>query len=308
MELANIMVNNSEENGRIRQATRSDAKEIMKLLQSAPYRHMHVDWYVPGDWIGSAGFLLKIKPPVKSSRSQFAKFLGESEKVQSLFAVTADPRPAAWVRVVSLGDKKTAVSDLAELITAVKKPLKEEGNNVIAWLAIEEWPNQWLPELGFKCVNHIETYAKEDTEIPDRSINPDIDIRPVLDKDIVKLAQLEAKAFNALWRHSAQGLQLAKNQSFSFDVALLHDEIVGFQLSTPNDYGVHLVRLTVDPDLQGKGVGTALMTHALRGYYRRDRYRITLNTQSDNQTSQTLYTKFGFKPSGQKFPVWISKI
>ncbi len=308
MELANIMVNSDAENGRIRQATRSDAKEIMRVLQSAPYRHLHVDWYVPGDWIGSAGFLVKLKPKAKPSKSQFAKFLGESDKVNSLIAVTADPRPATWVRVVGLGDKETAVSDLEELISAVKAPLKQEGNNVIAWLTIEEWPNQWLKDLDFKCVNHIETYVKEDKDIPDRPINPEIDIRPVLDKDIEDLAILEAKAFNALWRHSAQGLQIAKNQAFSFDVALMNEKIVGFQLSTPNDYGVHLVRLTVDPDIQGVGIGTALMTHALKGYYRRDRYRITLNTQVDNQNSQMLYKKFGFKASGQKYPVWIHSI
>lgn len=308
MEIANIMVNGEVDGGHIRTATRSDAGEIMRGLQTAVYRHIHVDWYVPGDWLGSPGFMVKTKPLSKPNRSQFAKFLGEKPRIESSLAVAADPKPAAWVRVVGLGNKQTAVSDLHALIEAVKEPLKKEGVNVIAWLTIEEWPNQWLESLGFKCVNHIETYVKEDENYPKRPSVADLDIRPVLDKDIEALAQLEAKAFNSLWRHSAQGLRLAKNQAFSFDVALLADQVVGFQLSTPNDYGVHLVRMTVDPELHGHGIGSSLMAHALHGYHRRDRFRITLNTQVDNEMSQQLYTKFGFRPSGQKFPVWAMKI
>lgn len=308
MEMANIMVNGGAKNGRIRTATKSDAGEIMKVLQTAVYRHIHVDWYVPGDWLGLPSFLVKTRPLSTSSRSQFTKFLGEKEIVESTLAIAADPNPAAWVRVVGLGDEKTAVSDLTALLKNSVEPLKKSGVNVIAWLAIEEWPNLWLEELGFKVVNHIETYTKEDTDFPQREPHPELDIRPVLDSDIPALAALETKAFNHLWRHSGQGLKLARNQSFSFDVALLNQKLVGFQLSTPTDYGVHLVRLTVDPDLQGKGVGSALMAHAIQGYYRRDRYRITLNTQVNNTSSKQLYMKFGFQPSGQKFPVWVLKI
>lgn len=303
-----MTVNGDVENGRIRQATKSDAGEIMRVLRTAVHRHIHVDWYVPGDWLGLPSFLVKSQPNKAVSRSQFAKLLGEKERLSSVLAVAADPMPAAWVRVVGLRDEKTAVTDLTQLFTAVIPILKKSGVNAIAWLAIEPWPDEWLTPIGFKIVNYIETYVKEDREFPQKEPRPGLDIRPVLDKDMPELAALEAKAFNNLWRHSGQGLSLAKNQSFSFDVALLEDKIVGFQLSTPNDYGVHLVRLTVDPDLQGQGVGSALMAHAIRGYHRRDRYRLTLNTQVNNNTSQQLYSKFGFRPSGQKFPVWAMKI
>ena len=130
----------------------------------------------------------------------------------------------------------------------------------------------------------------------------------MLETDLEQLASLEKKAFNPLWRHSARGLGLARHQAFSFDVALLQGKIVGFQLSTPSEYGVHLVRLTVDPDTHGLGIGSALLHHAFQQYHRRGKYRVTLNTQIDNEASQRLYRKFGFFASGQRFPVWLRRL
>lgn len=304
MELANVMVNGNVAGEPIRQATKADAGAIMRLLQTAVYRHLHVDWYVPGDWLGNPGFVLKMAQNEKQYRSQFQKFLGVREKVEACLAVAADPMPAAWVRVAALAEHENGKVILGQLVETAVSTLKQQNVSEIAWLTADDWPAQWLADFGFAQTNALETYIKEDQtnlEMPDVS---GLDIRPVLEQDVDQLAQIEAKAFAPLWRHSARGLLAAKNQSFSFDVALLDGAIVGFQLSTPNDYGIHLVRMTVDPDVQGRGVGSALLVHAINGYYHRNRTRITLNTQTDNLSSQKLYAKFGFTSTGQQFPIW----
>lgn len=280
----------------------------MKALRNAAFRHLHVDWYVPGDWLGTPGFVVKVVEDESHYRSQFVKFLGVRQRIEACLAVAADPLPAAWVRVAALTERETGKETLGQLLDTAIDALKQDGINEIAWLAVDEWPGAWLADFGFTKTNALETFVKEDETNLDVPVIPGLDIRPVLDNDMAQLAMLEANAFAPLWQHSARGLHVAKNQSFSFDVAVLNGSVVGFQLSTPNDYGIHLVRMTVDPTLQGQGIGSALLAHALNGYYQRNRTRITLNTQTDNLPSQMLYKKFGFHPTGEIFPIWTKKV
>jgi ribosomal protein S18 acetylase RimI-like enzyme len=119
------------------------------------------------------------------------------------------------------------------------------------------------------------------------------------------LEQIEARAFEPLWRHSVSTLRLAWQHTVSFDVAAVDGQVVGFQFSTPSETGAHLARLTVHPSFQGKGIGSHLMAYALAGYRRQGLKAATLNTQADNDASQNLYKRFGFQPNGQKFPVWV---
>lgn len=281
----------------------------MSLLRRAVFRHMHVDWYVPGDWIGTPGFVVKPEQgDPAAARSITAKLLGVRERLVGCLAATPDPAPAAWVRVAAIAEEDGAKWTLAEMLALAAHNLRKTAVSTVAWLAIDDWPNSWLADFGFEHATDIETYVKEDKQLPPVAPIPELIIREVRDGDMARLAELEAEAFSPLWRHSARGLRLARQQAFSFDVAELNGRIVGFQLSTPNRYGVHLVRLTVDPNLQRGGIGSALLANAFREYHRRNNVQVTLNTQVDNAASQRLYKKFGFRASGQRFPVWIRQL
>jgi len=306
MEFANLWSKGTSHSPSIRAATRSDTAGIMALLRTAKYQQIHVDWYLPGDWIGIPGFV--VVPNQEESSSFSAKLLGARQSFHACLAVAPDPTPASWVRVVALDDHVSPLQTLGEMMVIAAHNLRKTAVSSIALLAIQEWPSQYLPQIGFKKVNEIETYVKDNTPLPPMRDIPDFTIRPVLDADFKHLERLEEKAFDPLWRHSARGLKLAHHQAFSFDVALLQKKIVGFQLSTPSNYGVHLVRLTVDPDTHGLGIGSAILNYAFQNYQRRGRHHITLNTQVDNKASQRLYRKFGFHASGQRYPVWLRQL
>lgn len=281
---------------------------MMALLRKAVYKHLHVDWYLPGEWIGHPGFVVKPVAPKTGAGSITSKLLGVREQFAGCLAATPDPEPVAWVRVAAIEQREEARETLAQLVAGAVRQLQDTAVTMIAWLAIEDWPNLWLAEFGFDCENHIETYVKEDRALPAVEPVPGLEIRSVREQDIDALAKLEAAAFAPLWRHSARGLRMARSQSLSFDVAVLNGRLAGFQLSTPSRHGAHLVRLTVDPALHGAGIGSALLAYACEGYYRRGKTQITLNTQVDNAASQRLYRKFGFRASGQQFPVWVMGI
>jgi ribosomal protein S18 acetylase RimI-like enzyme len=176
-------------------------------------------------------------------------------------------------------------------------------------MPLVDWPNQLLPQLGFKRVIDVVTLIKRDLEVPFhiRASEP-VEIREVREDDLTTLERIEAAAFTPIWRYGAAGLNLARRQALSFDVALLEDKLVGYQVSTLSTYGAHLARMTVDPAVQRQGVGTTLMLSAIQSYRRANVLNATLNTQMNNVASQRLYARFGYQMTTESVPVWVLAI
>jgi ribosomal-protein-alanine N-acetyltransferase len=309
MELANLWARERGSSDGIRVAAKSDTGAILRLLQAAVYSHLHVDWHLPGDWIGSPGFVVLPKAERPTNKSSLtARLFPERSDIAACLAATADPLPAAWVRVAALADEAAVEQTLAKMLAQVVPVLRHQGATQLAWLTVEEWPRPYLPKMGFTQRNFIETYVKEDRQLPEVASVPGLIIRQVYSTDFEALAELEEASFAPLWRQSAQALAIARPQSLSFDVALLDDEIVGYQLSARAEAGAHLVRLTVHPEKHGLGIGSALLNHAFAYYYSQGLFNVSLNTQVENSASQKLYLKFGFRPSQQRLPIWILDI
>ncbi len=309
MEMANQAQRKKITPPEIRVATKSDAAKIMELVQFATHRHVHVDWYLPGDWIGSPSFLLQVQTEVSAETLTLGNRLFDPKvDVQACLAITADPPPAAWVRITAVKNDLDPQQTIQKLLHPILNTLKKEKITQIGWLAIDPWPNEWLAELGFKQENAIITYRKTDVDIPEIAPREDLIIRPVERDDLPHLAEIERVAFEPLWRHSAHALQMAQGQAFSFDVVLYKDLVVGFQLSARGQQGVHLARMTIDPAHHGKGIGSLLLAHAFAGYHQRGLSDVSLNTPMDNTASKMLYEKFGFVATEDIFPVWVMNL
>ncbi|MEJ2747989.1 MAG: GNAT family N-acetyltransferase [Anaerolineae bacterium] len=305
MELANV--SSSELANRVRVAELDDARAINRMLRRVPNSHIHVDWRLPLDWLGTDGFVVVPEPVFSTGQRQLIadKFLPPTRRLIGCLAAVADPPPAAWVRLASVAAVADSQAVLAVMLTKVIEFLRETAVTQLGWLAVQSWPNAWLPELGFVRANEIETYVKEDDWLPPVTAVPHLTIRPVQSSDMPRLEAIERAAFAPLWRHSADTLTLASQQALCFDVAEIDQQIVAFQLSSRTEAGAHLVRLTVDPAWQQQGVGSAVLNHTLQTYHRYGLHQVSLNTQLDNISSQILYRKFGFSASGQRFPVWV---
>lgn len=290
MEMANVS-GTSPLRPLVRVATKADAPAITKLLRVSPYSHVHLDWRMPVEWLGGAGFVVHQDPRGKSG-------------IAGCLAVAADPPPAAWVRVAAVGDGGNPFLMLGAMLAQALESLRRDAVSQLGWLAAETWPTAWLSGLGFEPVNKIETYWKDDLDLPPLRSVPDLSIRPVEIGDMDTLATLENLAFEPLWRHSAEGLSLATREASGFDVAVVQGRIVGFQLSVHSHSLAHLVRLTISPEFQGLGIGSALLAHAMLGYRTLGVRQVSLNTQVNNIASQYLYRKFGFYSRGERLPVW----
>jgi ribosomal protein S18 acetylase RimI-like enzyme len=110
--------------------------------------------------------------------------------------------------------------------------------------------------------------------------------------------------FDRLWRNSLATLRMGLAQAGFATVAHINGEIIGYQISTRNSYGVHLARLAVNPQQQGRGIGYALVQDLMNKSRYAGLYRLTVNTQNDNQTSLALYQKIGFVLTGERYTVY----
>lgn len=299
MQMANSTNGGDGLESGIRTAVQQDAGAIMRLLQTAELGHIHVDWRLPGEWLGEPAFFVH----EASSGQRRSKLLGEPRpQIDAVLCVAADPPPASWVRISGLRNSED-LSLMAEMIRIAIDTLPPEVNE-IAWFVTDSWPYAWLRQLGFRKADDVMTYRKNDFSIPRLDAPSALQIRPVREEEMPLLAEIEATAFAPRWRHSAEALAMAWKQSLSFDVAEVGDRLIGFQFSTHGPYSAHLARMTVHPDWQGQGVGGALLAEALASYQAAGAVYATLNTQRANEPSRKLYTRFGFEPTGQEFPVW----
>jgi ribosomal protein S18 acetylase RimI-like enzyme len=298
MEIANEKTAGAALPHLVRTAVASDHPSLNQLLRAAPFTHLHVDWQMPGDWLGEPGFVVAEPAGMKSGEWWTA-----ATPLDGCLAAIADPLPAAWIRVAAVAREVEPLMLLAQMLAHVKVALRRQGVRELGWLPAAEWANDWLPDLGFTYVNEVQTFVKKVTAAapPGRA---EVVIRPVRFDEMASLAEIERAAFEPLWRHSAQSLALAWRQAISFDVALLDGRLTGFQYSALGEVGAHLCRMTVHPEAQRQGVGSALLNHALNDYDRRGLRQVSLNTQADNRPSQRLYEKFGFSATDQRYPLW----
>lgn len=300
MQLANRTPGANGQTEGIRTAVQRDAGPIMRLLQTAELAHVHVDWRLPGEWLGEPAFLVHERPSEDGSHLGFLSRTRPS--LDTVLCVAADPPPAAWIRIS--GAKEAAeLTVLEEMIRIAIDVVRPEVNE-IAWFVTDQWPVFWLEQQGFAVADDVLTYRKHDFSIPPVESVTDLHIRPAHEDEMDELAYIEELAFEPRWRHSADGLGMARKQSLCFDVAEVGGTLVGFQFSTRSQNSAHLARMTIHPDWQGRGIGGALLAEALATYQSAGSAYSTLNTQRTNEPSHKLYSRFGFEPTGQHFPVW----
>jgi ribosomal-protein-alanine N-acetyltransferase len=280
-----------------RQANPGDAGSLRTLLEEADYKFRYVDWYEPANWMDSPSFA------VAELQS------GEMRRFSSCLAVSAEVPPAAWVRLAAARHRSLAEQQLAGLFKQIIPHLHNQGVNQVGWLAAPGWPEDLLKDVGFNITNWITSYQ---VKTQDRPIykSKDIMIRPASRGDVSALAEIEFLAFEPIWRLNKLSLESAFTQALSYDAAFINGEAVGFQISVRgfNHQSAHLVRITVHPDFQGKGIGSALLSRTIEGYQQGGIEFVSLNTQIDNFASHRLYERFGFTNVGDQIPLYMLKL
>jgi ribosomal protein S18 acetylase RimI-like enzyme len=190
------------------------------------------------------------------------------------------------------------------LLSEVKRALRDDGLDQIAYVGVEPWLTAVLAENGFARSGSVITLQKADGAVPDRG-NTSVHIRPARASDLAAILTVDERAFVPLWRTDASTLAGQLLHSPCFYVGELQQQVVGYAYASLVGRHAHLTRLVVDPSVQGQRIGVRLLAECVDSFQRAGVYGITLNTQRDNQRARRLYQWFGFALLGQEAEVWL---
>jgi ribosomal-protein-alanine N-acetyltransferase len=177
-----------------------------------------------------------------------------------------------------------------------------ESSAVWAMTALD-WLSTLLKGSGFADSGRVITYSLAPSRAELRS-EADVRVVSMRQSDLASVERLDHAAFDPPWRMDSDALRETRRRSILAAVSLHKNRIAGYLMATPTSQGVHLTRLAVRPELQGRGIGRALIGHLVEHVRRRGAPRITVNTQSDNDRSHRLYRSLGFAESGESHPVF----
>jgi ribosomal protein S18 acetylase RimI-like enzyme len=272
----------------VRPAVLSDQRPIANLIHFSSHIHRHLDWRGPLDWISSPPFF------VIESQGQVTAALG----------CPPDPPTVAWVRLFVNSGKIPIQESWQILWDKARSELAHKGQFVSAAIVLQEWLQDLLLSSGFTSHQSIIMLERDGGHPAEIALEPEISLRPMMPFDLPAVARLDASAFELLWQNALPVLEHAYPQAVWATVAEIDGQVIGYQLSTRNPLGVHLARLAVQPAMQGKGLGYAIVVDLIEQAARHGISHLTVNTQSDNVTSLALYKRMDFRETGERYPVY----
>jgi len=275
----------------VRPAEDRDRRQLTNLIHFETYVHRHLDWRQPLDWLGHQPY-----------------YVAEDDGgLLAALACPPDPPHVAWVRTFAVSSRTAPSEAWSALWPQVQQHLEEQaqGNEVsVAAIPLQAWLENILIDSAFTRTHDVIVLARDEARRIKAKLSGEFTIRPMRQDDLEAVHRVDVAAFEPVWQNSLNSLQLAFQQTAVATVALQAERVVGYQISTPSPLGAHLARLAVHPDAQRKGVGLGLINDLLEHYRNRQPRRITVNTQHNNRVSLSLYKKAGFKPTGERYPVY----
>ncbi len=270
-----------------RKAGPDDRALVDGLMAGARWRHSHLDWLDAGDLVGAAPFLLTL----------------ERGRAAGCLACPPDPPGVAWIRVFAGGSGLAAEEAWGAMWPLARQSALKLGAHTAAALTAEAWMAALLLESGFAESNQV-VFLEHQGRGGEPALPAGARLREYRPSDLPAVLAVDQRAFVGPWLYSRPVLAAALEQAASVTVLEAEGVVAGYQLSTASALGAHLARLAVDPDLQGRGYGRALVEGLLYEFGLRGFDRLSVNTQADNGASLRLYRRLGFRDTGQSYPVY----
>lgn len=275
----------------VRPADLSDHKQLSNLIFFESRLHRHLDWRSPLDWLGAP----------------FYWALDEGGQITAALACPEEVPGIAWVRLFVYTGRWSAENAWQLLWSAARPEIEQAGGARVAAIAIQPWLQDLLAANGFE--NRQQIVLLEWRRQPfEARLADGVRIRKMTRDDLPEVEKTDAASFDPLWQNPLETLRQAFAQALYATLAENEDGILGYQLSTGGGQRAHLARLAVHPAVQGKGVGTALVSDLFTYLTYTGIPRLSVNTQSDNPVSLSLYQRLGFVRTGEQYPVYTFDI
>jgi [ribosomal protein S18]-alanine N-acetyltransferase len=268
---------------------RQHRNELLNLTYYSQWTHKHLDWYKTGQWIDS---------------EQGITYLAwQDDKLVGYIAMSLPLHGASWVRLLGIRDGCVPRPIIEQLWQTAEAHCLRLGVNRFAVLMVTNWLAAYIGGLGFDYLEDIVTLHRTSRILPAEPVSP-VKVYSANPEDLSLITRVDHLAFRPPWQMTYRDLWQAYRISASATVAILDEEIVGYQISTRNRAVGHLARLAVMPNRQGKRIGSILLYELLSKLDRRGIKTVTVNTQTSNESSHRLYSHYGFHHNGFDLAVW----
>jgi ribosomal protein S18 acetylase RimI-like enzyme len=278
-------------NSLVRAVDLKDHQQLSNLIFFETHIHRHLDWRSPLEWLGAP----------------FYWALEEGKHITAALACPTEVEGIAWVRLFVYGGHKSADHAWTLLWSTAMEEIARAGGAVVAAIAMQAWFQQSLAASGFENRQQIVMLEWQNQPwVSSRAHG--IRIRKMTEADLTQVVETDNAAFHPLWHNSYDTLKLAFLQSLFATVAENSQGILGYQLTTGHGQRAHLARLAVHPNAQGRGAGRMLLSDLFAKVTQHGIVRLSVNTQSDNVSSLSLYKKMGFVRTGEEYPVYTFNV
>jgi ribosomal protein S18 acetylase RimI-like enzyme len=187
----------------------------------------------------------------------------------------------------------------AALVRHACAVLADRGYREVLTAALAEPERAGFLAAGFSTKDTLHLLAHDLHDIPEA---PPAHLRRGRRADRSTALGVDHRAFPPFWRLDADGLHeaMTATPSARFRVATVDRRVVGYAVTGRAGRRGYLQRLAVDPQVQGRGLGRALVADCLQWLQRRGVTYVVVNTQVENERALQLYLATGFRlqPSG----------
>lgn len=281
-------------NSLVRPADLSDHQQLSNLIFFETHLHRHLDWRSPLEWLGAP----------------FYWALEEGRRITAALACPTEVDGIAWVRLFVYSGHWSPHNAWSMLWATAQEEIGKAGGATVAAIAMQPWFRQVLAAGGFENRQQIvmlewHGFASQ-TGVAYEAQG--IRIRAMKPSDLLAVTKVDHASFDPLWHNSYDTIERAYAQALYATVAENETGIMGYQLTTGHQQRAHLARLAVHPSMQGRGVGQALLGDLYARLTKSGIIRLSVNTQSDNSASLSLYKKMGFNRTGEEYPVYTINV
>lgn len=272
----------------IRTVINSDRSRVANLIHFGTYVHQHLDWRSPLEWIGRQPYL----------------GIENSEGFMATLACPQEIPEITWIRLFAVRSNNKVDKVWRALWDAACDELSQKGKIQIAALSMQNWFTDILEKSKFIHTDNVIVLKYEKNTVIQLPYLKSIVIRHMLPEDFPFVLGIDGSAFKAEWRNSLEEMELAYQLSSYATIAEMNHDIVGYQYSTSSGMGGHLARLAVRDNMQGQGIGYSLVHDVVRHFRQQGVMNLSVNTQQSNIASLGLYSKSGFKSTGESYRVY----
>jgi ribosomal protein S18 acetylase RimI-like enzyme len=232
-----------------------------------------------------------------------------------LYGIALAGRPtqgACWLRLLAVADGLAVAPALTMLLEALHRSVAVYGATTIFYAGddgADAWMIPVLKPLGYQVETEVIVYEKRYLNSPAVG-NLAVVIRPAQAADLDAVVRLDRRCFSPEWTKDDLILSSAIAQGPYFKLAESDGLIVGYAYASSHSGGylLHLVRIAVDPERHGSGIGVRLLDDLVNFAVDQSAQLITLNTQAYNSRAQRLYHWFGFSPTGERQPILCHRL